>query len=213
MKRSGIETDLRWMKCDNLNQMYLTVLLFLVFELEQYKSVVFFIFIFYQDSLCAVKRKDKEASMLSSLCHIWWICGCVESFALVLKWGGPGVRRKGLPQAPAAVWWSVTGSFTQPTGTQTTLWSVSISDPPGWEKSAQNLFFIYVPDTHIQKYLILKSLHARFICSLFLCLAVKKLISVALHHDSRMIFIGRSMLVFSCIGPISFWVTEVLTLI
>lgn len=88
--------------------------------------------------------------MLSSLCHIWWICGCVESFALVLKWGGPGVRRKGLPQAPAAVWWSVTGSFSQPTGTQTTLWSVSISDLPGWKKSAHNIF-IHMLDPHREK--------------------------------------------------------------
>lgn len=90
--------------------------------------------------------------MLSSLCHIWWICSCVESFALVLKWGGPGVRRKGLPQASAAVWWSVTGSFLQPTGTKTTLWSVSISDLPGCKKSAQNIFIHmvgrYTPDIY-----------------------------------------------------------------
>lgn len=42
------------------------------------------------------------------------------------------MRRKGLPQASAAVCWSVTGSFPRPAGTQTTLWSVSISDLPGW---------------------------------------------------------------------------------
>lgn len=86
--------------------------------------------------------------MLSSLCHIWWICGCVESFALVLKWGGPGVRRKGLPQASAAVWWSVTGSFSPSAGTKTTLWSVSISDLPGWKKSAQN-HFIYTHQIYV----------------------------------------------------------------
>lgn len=58
------------------------------------------------------------------------------------------MRRKGLPQASAAVCWSVTGSFPRPAGTQTTLWSVSISDLPGWmegwregeKKSAQHIF-------------------------------------------------------------------------
>lgn len=80
---------------------------------------------------------------MSSLCHIWWICGCAESFALVLKWGGPGVRRKGLPQAPPAVWWSVAGSFSQPSGTITTLWSVSFSDLPGQGKSAL-FFYLYL---------------------------------------------------------------------
>lgn len=50
------------------------------------------------------------------------------------------MRRKGLPQASAAVRWSVTGSVSHPTGTKTTLWSVSISAPPGREGSAPTLF-------------------------------------------------------------------------
>lgn len=152
--------------------------------------------------------------MLSSLCHIWWICGCAESFALVLKWGGPGVRRKGLPQASAAVWWSVTGSFSQPTGTKTTLWSVSISWPTWMEEICSKHFYYarYTPDIY-PKSLISESLRARLACALFLCLADLQLIYVALQHDSGKIFIGRSMLVFFSIVPISFWVTEVLQLI
>lgn len=80
---------------------------------------------------------------MPSLCHIWWIFGGAESFAPVLQWAGLGVRRKGLPQASAAVWWSVTGRFSQPSGTKTSLWSVSISDRPGWKTSAQHIF-IYI---------------------------------------------------------------------
>lgn len=151
--------------------------------------------------------------MLSSLCHIWWICGCVESFALVCKWGGPGVRRKGLPQASAAVWWAVTGSLSQPTGTETTLWSVSISDLYLERKKSILLFIRLIYPTQCLWNLISESLYPRLVCSLFLCLADLQLIFVALQCDSGMIFNGRSMLIFFSIVPISFSVTELLELI
>lgn len=150
-------------------------------------------------------------SMLPSLCHIWWICGCVESFAPVLKRGGLGVRRKGLPQAPAAVWWSVTGSFSQPSGTKTALWSVSISDQPGWRKSAPNIEMLCIDQAHIRNLPLQHPHMLDWIGSLFLCLlADQQLISVAFQPDSLKIFIGRSMPVYFSIVPISFWVTEVL---
>lgn len=147
---------------------------------------------------------------MSSLCHIWWICGCAESFALVLKWGGPGVRRKGLPQAPPAVWWSVAGSFSQPSGTITTLWSVSFSDLPGQGKSALFFYLQYIYVQQIYEIFHLKvapHLIAFFI--VFMSESDWQLISVALQHDSGIIFIGRSMLIFFSIVPISFGVTEV----
>lgn len=114
------------------------------------------------------------------------------------------MSRKGLPQASAAVCWSVTGSSSQPTGTETTLWSVSLSDPHGWEKSARHIFFYYsyvryTPDRCLQ------SLRPKWIgVSLIICLSDQQLISAALQHDSGLIFIGGSIYVFSSIVPISF---------
>lgn len=87
-----------------------------------------------------------------------------KSSALVLKWGGPGVRRKGLPQASPAVWWSVTGSFPLPSGREAALWSVSNSDLPGWKKSAHH--FIHYLGAK-QKCLIPESRHARLVSPLF----------------------------------------------
>ena len=118
-------------------------------------------------------KKDKEARCCPHSVISDGSVAVRKVLPYFLKWGGPGVRRKGLPQASAAVWWSVTGSFPRPAGTQSTLWSVSISDLPGWmdggkEKKKKSAQHIFIHMLRVQKSLIAKSLSAQLVCFFFL---------------------------------------------